>query len=121
MSEEALVRIVVVVGVGVIAIVTAMLARRGVSVKRRPISLPGAGPGVILFTSSTCASCARMAERLVDFPDVTEISYEDAGASFPSAVSRVPALALVDEDGRGWIAYGLVGEARLWRWIAGGP
>lgn len=121
MSDEVLVRVAVVVGVGVIAVVVAAVARKGLSVKRRPISLPGVGPGVILFSSSTCASCTRMAERLIDVPDVTEISYEASGVSFPDAVRRVPAVALVDADGRGWIAYGLVGKARLRRWIAGGP
>lgn len=119
MNDDALIRVAVVVGVGVVAVLWAMAARRGFAVTRHPIVLPSLGPGLILFTSSTCASCARMAEMLADFPAVTEISYEQA--TFPTRVTRVPAVALVDGDGRGWIAYGQVGGARLHRWIAGGP
>lgn len=119
MSDDELIRVVVVLGVGVIAVLWAAVARRGFAVRRHPIFLPDLGSGLFLFTSSTCASCARMAERLVEFPAVTEISHERA--SFPSGITRVPAVAFVDEDGRGWIAYGLVSDARLRRWIAGGP
>ncbi|MEX2279606.1 MAG: hypothetical protein WEA76_05900 [Acidimicrobiia bacterium] len=121
MSDDTLVRVAVVFGVGVIAVLWAVAARRGFAVRRHPISLPDLGPGVVLFTSSTCASCARMAERMVDIGDVTEVSYENSGASFPTEVRGVPAVALVDAEGRGWIAYGLVGVSRLQRWIAGGP
>ena len=52
-------------------------------------------------------------------PDVIEVSYE--AGSFPAAVKRVPAVAQLDESGRGWIAYGDVSERRLEQWIADGP
>lgn len=121
MSDEFVLRLVVVAGVGLVAVLTALFARRGSAVRRRPIRLPDFGPGVVFFSASTCGSCAEMRRRLSRWPDTVEVSYETAGDTFPPAVGRVPAVALLDGEGRGWIAHGVIGERRLERWIAGGP
>jgi hypothetical protein len=119
MTDEGLVRLTVVAGAGLFAVVAGLVARRGTTVRRHRVSLPGMGPGLFLFSSTTCAACVVMRERLAPVPDVVEISYEDG--SFPPAVGRVPALARLDESGSGWIAYGKIGEKRMHRWLAGGP
>lgn len=121
MSDEIVIRVALVVAVAVAAVVSAMVARRGTSLRRRPVTLSGHGPGVVFFSSETCSSCAEMRARLADWTDVTEISYESAGEAFPAEVDRVPAVAVLAEDGTGWIAFGLVSRPRLARWIADGP
>jgi len=119
MTDEALVRLTVVVAAGLLAVITGLITRRGTTVRRHRVSLPGLGPGLFLFSSRTCAACAVMRERMAAFPDFVEISYEEG--SFPPAVGRVPALAWLDESGNGWIAYGKIGEKRIHRWLAVGP
>lgn len=121
MNDEVVVRLVVVAAVGITAIGVALLARRGTGLIRRSIDIEGHGPGLVFFSSSTCASCARMRERLRAWPDVAEVTYETAGSDFPRAIDRVPAVALLDDEGHGWVAYGVVSEARLRKWIAAGP
>lgn len=117
MTDDIVLRLLVVLAVGVVSIGFALFARRGTGLLRRSVELPGLGPGLVLFSSSTCASCARMRERLQAWPDVVEVTYETAGADFPSQIDRVPAVALVDAVGRGWVAYGVVSERRLRRWV----
>lgn len=121
MSDDLVIRVTVIVVVGLAAVVTAMISRRGVSLRRRPVTLSGHGPGLVFFSSATCSSCAEMRARLGDWPDVTEISYESAGDAFPTEIDRVPAVALLAADGTGWVAFGLVSHSRLARWIADGP
>lgn len=121
MSDDVVIRVAVVVAVGLAAVVTAMVARRGAALRRRTVTLSGHGPGVVFFSSETCSSCAEMRVRLADWPDVIEISYESAGAAFPAEIDRVPAVALLADDGTGWVAFGLVSRHRLARWIADGP
>lgn len=120
MTDDLVVRAVIVAAVGLAALVVALVARRGVAVVRRRVSLTRYGPGIYLFTSATCVSCAAMRAALADRSDVVEVSYEEAGPEFPPEVSRVPAVAVLDERGDGWMAFGMVGRARLDRWL-GGP
>ena len=120
MNDDLLLRLVVVAAVAVAAVGGALFARRGTGLIRRSIEAAGYGPGLVFFSSSSCASCARMRERLTAWPDVVEVTYE-SGGEFPRAIDRVPALALLDEAGRGWVAYGVVSEARLARWVSAGP
>jgi hypothetical protein len=115
MSEDVLVRFAVVVGVAAVAATVALIVRRGTSLVRRPIEIPGYGAGVYLFTSSTCSSCEVMASRLSG--STTVVSYDEQRESFPGVVRRVPALAALDEKGRGWIAYGVIGRRRIDRWL----
>lgn len=119
MTEDTLLRLVVVAAVGVAAVGIALFARRGTVLLRHTVHLPGHGPGLVFFSSSTCDTCALMRERLGAW-SVDEVTYETEGADFPRPVTRVPAVALLDADGKGWIAYGLVSESRLRRWL-GGP
>lgn len=119
MSDQTLLRLAVVVAVALVALLGAFFLRRGSSVRRYPISFDDLGPGLYLFTSITCPTCTRMRVRLDGRSDVIEVAYE--GDSFPNTVRRVPALARVDEEGEGWIAYGVVSGRRLRRWIGDGP
>ncbi|HVR33254.1 MAG TPA: hypothetical protein VMS74_11170 [Acidimicrobiia bacterium] len=121
MSDDVVLRLAVVAAVGAAAVIVALIGRRGVAVARRRVVLEGIGPGLILFTSTSCGTCAQMRARMGKWPQTVEVSYESAADAFPAGVDRVPAVALVDEQGRGWIAHGRVSEGRLARWIAGGP
>lgn len=121
MSDEVVLRLTVVAAVGAAALVIALIGRRGMSVARRRVVLEGIGPGLFLFTSTSCGTCAQMQVRMGKWPQTVEVSYDSDTDAFPAGVDRVPAVALVDEQGRGWIAHGRVSEARLGRWIAGGP
>jgi hypothetical protein len=120
MSDEALFRVAVIVAVAAGSVLVALVARRGTAMFRHPVTIPGYGPGVILFTSSDCGSCAAMRSALSKAGDVREVTYEELGAAFPKQVARVPAVARLDEHGVGWIAFGVVGGRRLRRWL-GGP
>lgn len=120
MTDETLVRVVVVAAVAATSVVTALVARRGTSLLRRPVTIPGFGPGVVLFTSSDCGSCTAMRAALATREDVVEVTYEQLSGTFPKQVTRVPAVARLDEHGVGWIAFGIVGSRRLRRWL-GGP
>jgi len=117
MTEDVLFRFLIVGGVAVVAGVAALITRRGTSLVRRTVEIPGYGPGIYLFTSSTCSSCGAMAARLSGRNSTTVVSYEEHGPSFPREVARVPALASLDGTGRGWIAYGVIGRRRIDRWL----
>lgn len=117
MSEEVLIRLVLVGAVAGLAVLGAWMARRGTAVSRRPVLLRGHGPGVVFFSSATCGTCEVMRRRL-EGTSAVEVSYEASGPEFPPEVRRVPAVAMLDAEGRGWIAHGVVGEARLRRWLA---
>ena len=120
MTDETLVRVVVVAAIAAIAVMAALVARRGPSLFRRPVTIPGFGPGIVLFTSAECGSCTAMRAALARREDVSQVTYEQLGDEFPKQVTRVPAVARLDEHGVGWIAFGIVGGRRLRRWL-GGP
>jgi hypothetical protein len=97
----------------------AFAQRRGVAHRRRPWSLPGVEPGVALFVSTGCTSCTR-ATAALQRAGVTHrvIEYESQPDLFHRLeITRVPAVAKVEEDGKGWISFGVPSPARLARWI----
>lgn len=119
--DEPLIRLLVVAGVAAAALLVAMIARRGVALRRRPVEMPDLGPGLVLFTADTCSSCDR-ARRVVDEVGVemVEIRYEETPEPFTRyGVDRVPALAHLDPDGRGWLAEGIPNRRLLTRWLSG--
>jgi hypothetical protein len=117
MTDETLVRVAVVVAIAAVSVIAALVVRRGTSLFRRPVTIPGFGPGVFLFTSSECGSCPAMRAALARREDVSEVTYEQLGDAFPKQVTRVPAVARLDDHGVGWIAFGIVGGRRLRRWL----
>lgn len=119
MSDDAILRLVVVAAITAVALVGAVFLRRGSSVRRYRVRFEDLGPGLYLFTSATCATCARMRARLAHRSDVREVTFE--GGGFPDTIRRVPALAFIDERGDGWVAYGAVSERRIGRWMDDGP
>lgn len=114
-----MVRVVVVAAIAAASVMAALVARRGMSLRRKPVTIPGFGPGVVLFSSSDCGSCTAMRAALASREDVSEFTYEELGDAFPKQVARVPAVAQLDEHGVGWIAFGIVGGRRLRRWLSG--
>lgn len=119
MNDDAFLRLVAVVSIAAVALLGALFLRRGGSARRYRIGFDDLGPGLYLFTSVTCVTCVRMRDRLAGRADVIEITYE--GGRFPESVRRVPALAHVDEGGDGWIAYGVLSDRQVRRWLGNGP
>jgi hypothetical protein len=99
MNDDLLLRLLVVAAVGLAAIGVALFARRGAGLIRRSVEIPGFGPGLVFFSSSSCGTCARMRERLTWWPDVVEVTYETAGVDFPSEVDKVPASRCSTQPG----------------------
>lgn len=119
MTEEVG-RLLAVVGVAGVALAIAYLQRRGTSIRRVQRSFVGLEPGVYLFSSDTCHTCSVMRERLqaaeIDFMEVSAES--ESGVFEAQGIGRVPSVACVDGDGFGWLASGVVSEARARRWLA---
>lgn len=118
--DEVAVRLVVVAGIAGAASVAAMLARRGRAWRRRVFEPSDLRPGVHLFSSEGCSSCAR-----------ARASIEEAGLSFfehtyeqeaelldENGITRVPTVAWVPVDGgAGWAAEGIPSTRALVRWL----
>jgi len=115
------IRVVVVLGVVATSVAIGLVIRSGSLVRRVPVHLPGMPVGLVLFTSEACGSCAAVRSSLLTLGvSATEVVAESAGARFPrKVVDRVPALAMLDEDGRGWIATGVPSTRRIRRWVDG--
>jgi hypothetical protein len=117
------IRFAVVIGVLAVAIGLALIARRGIALRRTPISLPPGLRTPALFTSETCATCGRM-RRMLDslhLADLTEIVWEHEPAVFEAAgIRRVPVFVWSDEEGVTWRVDGVASVSRLERWL-GGP
>jgi hypothetical protein len=122
--DDLLVRLLLVGVVATSAFGWAWVARRGRAVRRRPASFEGVDAGVVLFTSTTCASCeeARRAVRSVlGDRGFREITYEAEPEAFATnRIRRVPTLASVEPGGDGWKAEGIPSARMLRRWL-GGP
>lgn len=94
-----------------LALVTAGIAVAiGVAlVLRRPVAHPaktktaGLGPGVYLFSSSTCVDCVAARARLVDALGPTgfvEIDWDDDPGPFAELlIDAVPCTVIVSEEG----------------------
>ncbi len=119
MTEEVG-RLLAVLGVVAVALVVALLQRRGTSIRRVQRSFTGLDAGVYLFSSDTCQTCNLMRERLqAAGTPFTEVSAERDSRLFEAqGIGRVPSVALVGRDGSGWMASGILSEARTRRWLA---
>lgn len=96
-------RLAVVAGVGAVALIIVWAWNR----RPRPllVSYPGLGPGIVLFSSGTCAACAGARQRLdqwVGPEGYREISWESDVETFERhQIARVPAVAILDSEGSG--------------------
>ena len=119
MTEEVG-RLVIVLGVVVVALAVAFVQRRGTSIRRVRRAFVGLEPGVYLFSSDSCGTCAVMRKRLQAAAiRYTEVSAErDAEVFEAQGIRRVPSVARVDSHGTGWLASGMLSEARSRRWLA---
>jgi len=116
-------RLLVVGAVLGLALLIAWLSRRGIAVRRHRASFPNGLAGPVLFTSETCPTCDRMRKVIaeLELKGFREVVWEHEAGEFESAgVDRVPALMWSDRHGATWRVDGVVGAARLRRWI-GGP
>ena len=73
------------------------------SAQARRVSVKGLGPGIYLFTSTTCPTCITARERLSERVDVfEEIVWEEQPGLFTElGVDAVPAVLVVGEGGSG--------------------
>lgn len=101
--DEPLARLAVVAAVASLALLGAWIWRR--RPRSRRVTLRGLGPGVVLFTSSTCSTCDEVRElvRRWSGPDGhREIGWESDPEAFERyAIARVPSVAVLDDRGEG--------------------
>ena len=125
-DDPLVLRVVVVVLFGGVALAVAFVARRGIAFVRHPFGAQGLEPGVRLFTSETCDACRRARDSLNELGvEFTEFSYEAHPDEFDRlGITGVPSIVIVDGEGQGWIVRGHPSRGRLRRWLSeatGGP
>ena len=118
---EPVLRLVVVGAVVVMVLVGAVIARRGVVVRRhRPPE--GLEPGVYLFVSDVCSTCERVEQAVaaaLPTGGYRRVSWESQPELFLRlGIERVPHTIQVRSDGGGWAASGVPSSRRLRRWLA---
>lgn len=122
--DDLLVRLLLVGAVAAVAFGWAWFVRRGRAVRRRPVVLEGIDPGVVLFTSTACNSCAPAREALsavLGDGGFRETTYEgDPDAFARYGIRRVPTVVSVGPGGEGWKTEGIPSVGTLRRWL-GGP
>ncbi len=102
--NEVWLRLAIVVGaVGVSLLVVGLMRRR--KAVSASLDQGALGPGVYLFTSSTCSDCGGARARLEDMlggAGYTEIAWEDDPGLFTQlGIDAVPCTVLVGDDGSG--------------------
>lgn len=118
--DEVAVRLLVVVGIGGVATLSAFLARRGRAWRRRSFESLGLEPGFHLFSSENCGSCRR-ARSVIEAAGVSyqEHSFEsEARLLEANGIDRVPTVAWVPSNAdSGWLAEGIPTERAIARWM----
>ena len=120
--SPTVIRFAVVLGALAVALGLALIARRGVALRRQPMSLPPGLTAPALFTSDTCETCGRMRSMLdgLDLHDLREIVWEHEPEVFEAAgVTRVPVFVWTDDQGATWRVEGVASVSRLVRWLEG--
>ena len=114
--DEPLARLGLIVTVGLVAVgVGLLLSRRP---RPRPPRVDGMAPGVVLFASRGCDSCAsaESAVRAAVGDDYRLVVWESDPDTFEHAgVSAVPLVAVVGDHGLEWWAEGSPSSARIRR------
>jgi hypothetical protein len=113
--DEAVVRIALVGGALVVALVVSLAIRRGNRGKPEVIDNPGLAGGVYLFTSSACQGCTSARRAVTDAfgaEGFIEVNWEAMPGEFARlGISAVPATLVVAEDGSGVLYPGQPGDA----------
>lgn len=118
--DEFVVRLVVVLAIGGVAMLSAFAARRGRAWRRRSFAHRGLGPGIHLFSSEGCGSCER-ARSVIEASGFSfeEHSFEsEAELLEVNGINRVPTVAWVPVNGdTGWLTEGIPSDRALVRWL----
>lgn len=119
-DDPRVLRVVVVLVFGGVALAVAFVARRGIAFVRHPFGAQGLERGVTLFTSETCDACRRARASLSELGvEFTEISYEAQPDAFDRlGITGVPSIVIVDDEGQGWIVRGHPSRGRLRKWLS---
>ncbi len=112
---DVLIRVLLVVAIGVVAVVVAHQVRSRSTIKPRAWKATTMSPGVYLFTSSSCADCVTAKAALTDglgADGFAEIAWETASGTFSElGVDAVPSTLIVDDDRRATLYPGHPGRA----------
>jgi hypothetical protein len=117
---EPTVRVLVLIGVGLVVVAFWWWERR-TGAKVRIIPPPGLEPGVTLFASETCDSCraARRVLGAVVGSGYREVTFEDDPPGFGRyGIARVPSIVLVEPDGKATLVEGVPSRRTLRRLLA---
>ncbi len=107
--DDIAVRLLIVLGSGVLVAVFAFVFKRRRSRPTRVIAQTGLTAGTYLFTSATCRECLEARSSLAGF---IEISWEESPEIFNRLeVTAVPSTLTVDPSGTGsWRVWSPVGR-----------
>lgn len=108
--SETILRLVVLVGVALIVALVAWVGSRRQLARPEEAIRPDLAPGVHLFSSSTCDSCAQARRLLTEVVGVgfAEICFEDDPPGFGRfAIARVPTVIVVGDKGDAVIFEGI--------------
>lgn len=118
--DDFAVRLIVAGGIAVAAALAALLARRGRAWRRRVFESGDLEPGIHLFSSASCSSCAR-ARSVIErtgLPFSEHTFEQEADLLERMAIARVPTVAWIPPGGgAGWAAEGVPTERWLSRWV----
>lgn len=118
--DDVALRLLVAGGIGLAAMTWAMVLRNGRSLRRRPFQSPDLEPGLHLFSSESCDSCARARSALAEagVPFVEHTFESNSAALEANTIDRVPTIVWVSgSDDPGWRAEGVPSKRALSRWL----
>jgi hypothetical protein len=102
--SDPLIRLLIVVGVALVAGIVVMALRKRAAGGEVRLDQDLLGPGTYLFTSASCAGCSPARERLVGTVGsggFREIAWESEPGVFEElAIAAVPAILIVDDAQR---------------------
>lgn len=123
--NDILLRAAVVVAAAATGVAVARLARRRAARRPRPVRMPGLGPGLVLFTSETCDSCAparAVIQGRFGARGYREVVWERQPGLFDRyAVGKVPTLVWLEADGNGVAWEGIPDDRLVARLALRGP
>lgn len=120
--SETILRLVVLLGVILVVALVAWIGSRRHLARPEEAIRTDLAPGVHLFSSSTCGSCAQVRGVLTDVVGAgfAEIRFEDDPPGFGRfAIARVPTVIVVRESGQATVFEGIPRRRDLQKVVRG--